>query len=98
MTCVACSWAKNCAANNQTNGVDNKGGSHAGALSALDGSLKSQKLAKANVVDLQAVSVGLPSPFQPTVPSVSGSEGVIKSYILSDKKTGVVRMITSPNI
>ncbi|TBU42204.1 hypothetical protein BD309DRAFT_201633 [Dichomitus squalens] len=84
-------WANNCAANDETNGVDNKSGSQFGRLAASDAPpQKTRKLAKANVVDLQAVSVGLPSQFEPTVPTLSGSEGVIKSYVLPDNKTGVM--------
>ncbi|KAI0772808.1 hypothetical protein BD413DRAFT_34506 [Trametes elegans] len=80
-------WALNCAANNETNGVDFKNSSQIENQQAK----RIQKLAKANVVDIsKKVSVGLPTQFQPTLPPVNGSEGVIKSYILSDKKTGVM--------
>ena len=37
-------------------------------------------------------AVGLPGEFQPTLPALNGSESVIKSYILEDGKTGVVRL------
>lgn len=83
------SWEANCAANANTNGVDFKGAAQESAL----GSKKTRKLAKANIVDVSGPksAVGLPPQFEPTLPQVNGSEGVIKSYILPDKKTGVVR-------
>ena len=37
-----------------------------------------------------ASGINLPQQFQPTLPLVNASAGVIKSYILPDKKTGVV--------
>ena len=83
------SWINNCAANSETNGVDLKNAEQFGRLSAPG----ARKLAKGNIVDLsQKSAVGLPSQFQPTLPTVNGSEGVIKSYILPDGKTGVVRV------
>ena len=91
----ACSWANNCAANSGTNGIDFKNAAQVAKLTS-DAPLRTRKLAKASVVDLsQKVSVGLPSQFEPTVPTVNGSEGVIKSYILPDGKTGVVRTYTA---
>ena len=61
-----------------------------------DAPLRAKKLAKGNIVDLsQKVSIGLPSQFEPTLPTVNGSEGVIKSYVLPDGKTGVVSMCLS---
>ena len=83
------SWEANCAANEQTNGIDFKDGSQLSKLSVK----KTRKLAKANIRDLSGPknAVGLPPQFEPTLPRVNGSEGVIKSYILPDKKTGVVR-------
>ncbi|KAI0634239.1 hypothetical protein C8Q77DRAFT_1110664 [Trametes polyzona] len=80
-------WALNCAANSGTNGVDFK---NTGALTALSAK-RTRKLAKAAIVDVSAkTAIGLPSEFQPTLPAVNGSEGVIKSFILPDKKTGVM--------
>ncbi|KAH9854585.1 hypothetical protein C2E23DRAFT_817092 [Lenzites betulinus] len=79
-------WAINCAAQPGTNGVDFKDDAQ---LQKSSGG--SRKLARAAIVDSSLKNaIGLPSEFQPTVPSVNGSEGVIKSYILPDKKTGVM--------
>ena len=48
-------------------------------------------LAKGSIADLSLKNaVGLPPRFEPTLPTVNGSEGVIKSYILPDNKTGVM--------
>ncbi|OBZ76716.1 hypothetical protein A0H81_03224 [Grifola frondosa] len=78
-------WVNNCAANNETNG-----GLEGVARVAKRDSL-GRKLARAVIVDTAPKNaVGLPSPFLPTLPPVNGSEGVIKSYILPDKKTGVM--------
>ncbi|KAI0657448.1 hypothetical protein C8Q70DRAFT_1055626 [Cubamyces menziesii] len=80
-------WAINCAANDETNGVDFKSSAQLAKLSDK----RSQKLARASIVDVSAKNaVGLPSQFEPTLPPVNGSEGVIKSFILPDKKTGVM--------
>ncbi|KAH9854591.1 hypothetical protein C2E23DRAFT_817110 [Lenzites betulinus] len=79
-------WAVNCAVKPTTNGVDGK-------VSALveRSSGGSRKLAKAGIVDAASkLVIGLPSKSQPTLPSVNGSEDVVKSYILPDKKTGVM--------
>ncbi|KAI0372476.1 hypothetical protein BV20DRAFT_1050796 [Pilatotrama ljubarskyi] len=80
-------WALNCAANEGTNGVDFKNSAQLEKLKAN----RSKKLARAAIVDNSAKNaVGLPSQFEPTLPPVNGSEGVIKSFILPDKKTGVM--------
>ncbi|KAI0827407.1 hypothetical protein BC628DRAFT_177026 [Trametes gibbosa] len=80
-------WAVNCAVKPNTNGVDNKNLAQVAKVSVN----RPKKLAKAAIVDVSAkTAIGLPSKFQPTVPSVNGSEGVIKSYVLPDKKTGVM--------
>ncbi|KAI0356925.1 hypothetical protein OH77DRAFT_182654 [Trametes cingulata] len=80
-------WITNCAANDGTNGVDFK---NSAALEKLKAN-RLKKLARAAIVDSSAKNaVGLPSQFQPTLPPVNGSEGVIKSFILPDKKTGVM--------
>ena len=49
-------------------------------------------LAKASIIDLgsQTSSGSLPAQFQPSLPPLDGSEGVVKSYILPDGKTGVM--------
>ena len=85
-----CSWAKNCAPNAQTNGVDYK---DMGEMEKLVKRTpeRARKMAKASIIDKQKVAVGLPTQFEPTSPKLNGSEGVIKSYILPDGKTGVVR-------
>lgn len=84
------SWAKNCAPNAQTNGVDYK---NTGEMEKLmkRSPERARKMAKASRIDKQKVAVGLPSQYEPTAPKLNGSEGVIKSYVLPDGKTGVVR-------
>ncbi|KAI0052380.1 hypothetical protein FA95DRAFT_1392982 [Auriscalpium vulgare] len=79
-------WANNCAANEDTNGVDRRVSSQ-----VTQGPLKQRLQPIAKIVDLAPKqAVGLPGPFIPTLPQVNGSTGVIKSYILDDKKTGVM--------
>ncbi|KAK0460733.1 uncharacterized protein EV420DRAFT_1641267 [Desarmillaria tabescens] len=78
-------WANNCAANENTNGRDNKGVASFTSLPAK------RRLAKGEIIDLSNSSaVGLPQQFMPTLPPVSGSTGVIKSYILPGNHTGVM--------
>ncbi|KAI0672323.1 hypothetical protein C8Q78DRAFT_1077857 [Trametes maxima] len=80
-------WNANCAPKSDTNGVDFKSSAQLASLTQK----RARKLAKAAIFDHQAKNaVGLPSQFEPTLPPVNGSEGVIKSFILPDKKTGVM--------
>lgn len=74
-------WEANCAANNATNGVDY----------SLSGTMRSEarRLARA-VVASKSASGTFPPQFVPTLPTVSGSEGVIKNFILEDNTTGVM--------
>lgn len=79
---LSISWASNCAANDATNGVD---------LKNLRTAKPARRLAKGEIVDKSNSSaIDLPPRFQPTLPPVAGSGGVIKSFVLPDKKTGVV--------
>ena len=81
---LVCSWEANCAATEDTNGVDLKG-------SQFHNDAKTKKRARAAIVDIAPKNaVGLPDPFLPTLPPASGSTGVIKSFILPGGKTGVV--------
>ena len=85
------SWAENCAANNQTNGVDMRSGSSGVAQ-------RRPRLARAVVMDptIQPnMAAGLPRPFLPTLPHTDGSTGVIKSFVLPGRKTGVVRVLAT---
>ena len=82
MTTFFFSWANNCAANNQTNGVDQRSVSNGTAKSGLH-------LSRAVLMD-SANPIGIPGPFLPTLSPTNGSTGVIKSYILPGNKTGVV--------
>ncbi|KAI0053221.1 hypothetical protein FA95DRAFT_941421 [Auriscalpium vulgare] len=78
-------WANNCAANDDTNGVDRRSDS----TQRTQGNDVLRPIGK--IVDLAPKqAVALPGPFVPTLPQVNGSTGVIKSYILDDKKTGVM--------
>ncbi|KAF9557813.1 hypothetical protein CPC08DRAFT_639808 [Agrocybe pediades] len=76
-------WANNCAANDETNGVD---------LRQQSTFIKpARKQPKADIIDgLKAQAVGLPAPFRPTVPAQPGSDDAIKSFILPGNKTGVL--------
>lgn len=79
------SWETNCAANNETNGVDNK------PTSGSKRQVIERKLARASIIDIApSNAVGLPSQFIPSLPLANGSTGVIKSYVLPGNKTGVV--------
>ncbi|KAG6884840.1 hypothetical protein C0993_007869 [Termitomyces sp. T159_Od127] len=78
-------WEANCVASAGTNGVDLK-------ASQTFSKTVTRRLAKGNIIDKSnSNAVGLPPQFIPTLPPVAGSEGVIKSYILPDNITGVVR-------
>ncbi|KAI0299441.1 hypothetical protein B0F90DRAFT_1810686 [Multifurca ochricompacta] len=84
------SWANNCAATPQTNGVDLKSGVRPFARGQ-------PRLARAVLNDPAAqpkTAIGLPPPFLPTLSPTNGSTGVIKSYILPGNKTGVVRVLS----
>ncbi|KAK7684903.1 hypothetical protein QCA50_011736, partial [Cerrena zonata] len=77
-------WTANCAANDETNGVNLRN-------SGVSAKRATQKQARAVIIDkTPANGVGLPSQFQPRLPQTDGSTGVIKSYILPDNKTGVM--------
>ncbi|KAJ7594181.1 hypothetical protein C8J56DRAFT_1002138 [Mycena floridula] len=77
-------WENNCAANDETNGIDLK-------ANTFDKSIPRRVKAKAEIIDKSInKAVGLPTEFQPTLPSTAGSEDVIKSYILPGNQTGVM--------
>ncbi|KAN0139275.1 hypothetical protein V8E53_002776 [Lactarius tabidus] len=78
-------WLNNCAANNETNGVDLRS---SGSLAQ-----SRPRLARAAIKDLGAqakTAVDLPGSCRPTLTPTKGSTGVIKSFILPGKKTGVM--------
>ncbi|PPQ72200.1 hypothetical protein CVT26_006931 [Gymnopilus dilepis] len=77
-------WENNCVANDDTNGVD--------VRTFGDNAAKhTRKQPKANIIDgLNSRAVNLPGPFVPTQPVINGSDDAIISYILPDKKTGVM--------
>ena len=82
------SWANNCVANNQTNGVDQ--------LSGSDHSQGLSRHHRAVVRDQPPeMALGLPDPYVPNLPPTNGSTGAIKTYILPSNKTGVVRATIS---
>ncbi|EJD02041.1 uncharacterized protein FOMMEDRAFT_141224 [Fomitiporia mediterranea MF3/22] len=79
-------WENNCAANSATNGVDAKSGILKNAARR-----NGRPLARAVIRDSSSSNaIGLPPQFQPTLPQVNTSAGVIKSYILPDNQTGVM--------
>jgi hypothetical protein len=50
-----------------------------------------KKQPKADIIDKSNSSaVGLPPQFEPTLPTVGGADGVMKSYILPGNEIGVV--------
>ena len=81
------SWANNCAANNKTNGVDNRSGSS-------DASLSQHRGARAARMDITHPNTRISRPdlSQSALTATNGSAGVIKSFILPRNKTGVVRV------
>ncbi|RDB23935.1 Peptidase S41 family protein ustP [Hypsizygus marmoreus] len=75
-------WQNNCVATDFTNGVD---------LKNLTPLRSTRRLARAEIIDKSnIIAIDLPPVFQPSLPPVAGSRGVIKSFILPDKKTGVM--------
>ncbi|PCH36916.1 hypothetical protein WOLCODRAFT_109384 [Wolfiporia cocos MD-104 SS10] len=82
-TDAASYWENNCAANNETNGVDNAlpGGSR-----AVGGRKQPRAALHANLV----TGANIPSQLIPTLQNVTGSEGVIKNYLLDDNQTAVM--------
>ncbi|KAF8579069.1 hypothetical protein K439DRAFT_1638297 [Ramaria rubella] len=80
-------WENNCAANNATNGVDNS------QLSNVVPELRqpSTKRMRGSILDGSLKNaIGLPVPFQPTVPIIAGQDDAVKSFILPDGITGVL--------
>ncbi|KAJ7028713.1 hypothetical protein C8F04DRAFT_1118448 [Mycena alexandri] len=78
-------WANNCVATADTNGVDLK------ASAGLTSVTPKRRQPKGNIIDKSNSSaVGLPPQFEPTLPTVGGAEGVMKSYILPGNQTGVM--------
>ncbi|KAI0827410.1 hypothetical protein BC628DRAFT_1418509 [Trametes gibbosa] len=80
-------WTINCAVKPDTNGVDFKNANARSKLSVK----RPKKPARAVIVDIATkISIWLPSHFQPTLPLLNGSDDVMKSYMLPDRKTGVM--------
>ncbi|KAF5339039.1 hypothetical protein D9758_014119 [Tetrapyrgos nigripes] len=79
-------WTNNCAANSETNGIDFNPPS--GVRPNIEPAVRR---AKAFIIDKSNSSaIGLPEQFLPTIPSVDGSSGVIKNFLLPDNETGVM--------
>ncbi|KAJ8475311.1 hypothetical protein ONZ45_g15653 [Pleurotus djamor] len=77
-------WANNCVANSQTNGIDLKSASISSLVPVV-------RRMRGDIIDKgESQAVGLPPEFEPKLPQVNGSDGVIKSYILADGITGVM--------
>ncbi|KAG9126864.1 hypothetical protein FRC07_001649 [Ceratobasidium sp. 392] len=79
-------WQANCVADEYTNGIDYRDTSAAVKRDMLE--KKRRPIAK--VSSSPAKGVGLPTPYQPTQPDIINGTGVIKAYVLPDKKTGVL--------
>ncbi|KAI0050268.1 hypothetical protein FA95DRAFT_1603627 [Auriscalpium vulgare] len=75
-------WENNCAANSGTNGVDRRLGSN------LHGS--PARALPVAVGRMPSSAIGLPAPFQPSLPPVVPSADVMRTYLLPDGKTGVI--------
>ncbi|KAG6864821.1 hypothetical protein C0991_006942, partial [Blastosporella zonata] len=83
-------WAANCAATDTTNGVDLKA-AQANKQLVPAAAPSPRRLAKGDAIDKSnSNAIALPPRYVPALPPVSGSEGVIKSFILPDNKTGVM--------
>lgn len=81
------SWANNCAANNETNGVDYL---TEGATSSRSSAIRQPRAALAAQT---SQGVGIPSQFYPNLTAIAGGD-ILWSYVLPDKRTGVVRSIS----
>ncbi|CCM00765.1 uncharacterized protein FIBRA_02806 [Fibroporia radiculosa] len=74
-------WANNCAANNETNGVDYR---------TTEGKTESARTyARANLMKSSA-RAAFPSQLVPDLPMVNGSSGQIKNFLLDDNTTAVM--------
>ncbi|KAH9053619.1 hypothetical protein EDB87DRAFT_1569228 [Lactarius vividus] len=79
-------WANNCAATNQTNGVDLRSNSSC----VSQGRVRPAHAALMDPISRPKMAVDLPDPYLPILPPTSGSTGVIKSFTLPGNKTGVM--------
>ncbi|KAI0314927.1 hypothetical protein OF83DRAFT_1062983 [Amylostereum chailletii] len=75
-------WANNCVATKDTNGKDYSAN--------IDNQRRAPKRPMAVLADAPKNAIDLPGPFLPTAPPVSGSGGVIKSFILPGNETAVM--------
>lgn len=79
------SWAENCAATSETNGVN--------LLTGLDSVTASNRASPSRrargMIKNAGISAALPMESVPSLPPTDGSSGVIKSFILPDNTTGV---------
>ncbi|KAH9169339.1 hypothetical protein EDB89DRAFT_2073032 [Lactarius sanguifluus] len=79
-------WANNCAATNQTNGVDLRSNSSCVA----QGRIRPTHAALMDPIARPKLAVDLPDLYLPTLSPTNGSTGVIKSFILPGNRTGVM--------
>ncbi|CAE6473945.1 unnamed protein product [Rhizoctonia solani] len=79
-------WQANCVARNNTNGVDFR---QSGDIGRFKMSEKKRR-PMAEIGAGPAQSIDLPRPNLPTQPDITNGTGVIKAYVLPDKKTGVL--------
>ncbi|KAI0733286.1 hypothetical protein C8Q72DRAFT_873651 [Fomitopsis betulina] len=82
-TDAASYWANNCAANNETNGVDYL---TEGATSSRSSAIRQPRAALAAQT---SQGVGIPSQFYPNLTAIAGGD-ILWSYVLPDKRTGVM--------
>ncbi len=87
------SWDNNCAATNDTNGVDER--SFVGASRSRPRRPHAALLRRTAGEEME---LSLPSPFLPTLQPTNGSSTLVKSFILPGNKTGVVRAIFYPSV
>ncbi|KAF7319487.1 TSPc domain-containing protein [Mycena chlorophos] len=80
-------WVNNCAANNETNGVDFKNPTPG----PTPGPFQKRRQPMAKIIDLSTSNAfGLPPQFEPTLPVQGDNEGIMKAYILPGNETGVL--------
>lgn len=80
------SWDNNCAATDDTNGIDERL-----SLRASSGRRRYPRAALLNPGAGSVSELDLPSPLLPTLQTIKGNNSMMKSFILPGNNTGVVR-------
>ncbi|KAH8834368.1 hypothetical protein DL96DRAFT_1522051 [Flagelloscypha sp. PMI_526] len=82
-------WANNCAVKEDTNGYDWKDAGTS-SFSPNQPDLRRQPIGNVKEGAGKSTSVGLPEPYQPTIPSAPGSSDVVWGYVLEGNQTAVL--------